>query len=384
MIPRRLSGPDFLTRLDELHAVHGGVFPGRPGEVYVADPAIAREILGNAAGHYREHSDFFRIRTGTFGPRAAQVGIGRAARQLLDRHHRAHAASLPGLVARRLAPSSAWPDAGNRLVFGYFAPVLVGAEPSEALRDTVSAVVERAVLAGARERYSLLTRARFRGRVMRVLAAEIAARRTARGKGDGPDADLLDVLARAAPPGSRDRDLAEVYLSCLFAVAGSVGFLLGWSVYLAGTAGPDAASAPPAWVVREALRLWPVAWLFGRRPVAERTLDGVAVTPADEVRVCGYLVHRDPAHWPDPHEFRPQRWAAPTGREAFVPFGWGPHACTGASVSMQVVEALLGIITATYAVHVTAPDSRPQVAAALAPPRFTLRLDQTDDRSEGR
>ena len=142
--------------------------------------------------------------------------------------------------------------------------------------------------------------------------------------------DLLDVVAHAAAGDTPDADLAEVFLSCLFAVAGSIGFLLGWSIYLVGTTEP----AHPSWVVREALRLWPVAWQFGRTPSREHQLAAVTAKPTDEVVVCSYLVHRDPAHWSEPDEFRPGRWATGAGQEAFIPFGWGPHACTGAGVRL--------------------------------------------------
>jgi cytochrome P450 len=371
---------DYLARLRELRRQYGAVFPRRRGEIFVADPVIAKEILGNSAGRFRDHSDFFHTRRGTFGPRSAQVSIGRAAKQLLRRHAQTQSRELPALVARRLVPTSSWPDAGNRLLFEHFRGALVGVNPSAALLDIVDSVVERAVLAGARDRYSWLARTRLRARVMRVLSAEIAARRARIGS---CPADLLDVIAQAAPAGASNRDLAEVYLSCLFAVVGSVGFLLGWSLYLLGTAGPGTEPTIPAWVVREALRLWPVAWQFGRRPTQVQQLDGVTVTPADDVTVCSYLVHRDPDHWTDPDEFRPSRWSVP-GQEAFIPFGWGPHACIGASMSMQIVETLIEIITSTYVLDVTAPDSRPQIAAALAPPRFSLRLSQLSSRAEGR
>lgn len=373
MISRRLAGPDYLARLAELRDRHGGVFPGRSGQLYVADPGIARAVLGNAGGRFREHSDFFRIRGGTFGPRSAQVEVGRAVRQLLHRHHRASAETLPELVDRHLVPTSTWPDAGNRLLFDYTRSILVGEDPSPLLLDTIRQVVERAVLAGARDRYSMLARARFRARVMRVLAAELAARRTSTGSGD-----LFDALARNAPPVTPNRDLAEVYLSGLFAVVGSVGFLFGWATFLAATSGNGHGFDEPARVVREALRLWPVAWLFARRPAQAGDLGGVAVTPDDDVRVCGYLVHRDPDHWSAPDEYRPERWAGlENGGDAFIPFGWGPHACTGAAASMRIVESLIGIVGDGYRPDITVTDPRPHVAAALAPPRFTLRLAKT-------
>jgi cytochrome P450 len=373
---------DLLAHLEQQRAEHGGVFPRPGGGVYVADPALARAVLGNTGGDFREHSDFFKLRSGTFGPRSAQVGIGRAARRLLQRHAETRTAGLPDLVERCLAPVSSWPDAGNRLLLEFGREALIGADPSAALRDTVHAVVERAVLAGARERHSRPARAVFRARVMRVLSREIAARR---GRPSGAEpGDLLDVVAAGAVDGTADRDLAEVYLSGLFALVGSVGFLLGWSVYLLGTSRDDPAAAEPGWVVREALRLWPVAWLFARRPERALELGGRTVDRSDDVVVCGYLVHRDPGQWTDPHVFRPQRWAAASGREAFVPFGWGPHSCVAAGFSLRTVERIVENIVSAYRIEVDAPDPRPQIAAALAPPRFTLALTRLPSSTERR
>jgi cytochrome P450 len=372
-------GPDAdpLATIGKLRRDRGAVFIRRRGEIYVSDPVLAKAVLANGEGLFREHSDFFRIRTGTFAPRSAQVEIGRAARVLLRRYTRDHADELPALVAG-LASGSVWPDAGNRLVYEHFRPALIGATPSAALRETVDQVVERAVLAGARDRYSRLARHRFRARVARILGAELVARRARR---LGEPADLLDVVAYAATGRTRAADLAEVFLSCLFAVAGSVGFLLGWSLYLVGTAGTG--PVHPAWVVREALRLWPVAWQFGRIASREHRLAAVTAKPADEVVVCSYLVHREPAYWSEPDEFRPDRWASGAAQEAFIPFGWGPHACAGAGVATQVTETLVGLITSAYRLGVAAPSPRPQVSAALAPPRFHLRLDPVS-RPEGR
>jgi len=370
MSAARRSGRHYLARLEALRRTHGNVFRTGRGKLYIADAVLAKQILGNNSGQFREHSDFFRIRSGTLGPRSAQVAIGRAARRLLQEHAHTAAQTLPGLVARHLRPTSVWPDAGNRLLLAYAHQALVGPQPSAALRETVEAIVERGVLAGSRDRYSWLSRARFRRRAMRVIAAELAQRRVAPGN---QPASLLDVLAQEATVDTSDHDLAEVYRSCVFAVCGSIGFLLGWSLYLLGTTSTTEPVRPDR-VVREALRLWPVAWLFSRRPDRTFDLGGVTVTPADDVLVCGYLVHRDPNRWTEPDRFDPSRWESAKGQEAFLPFGWGPHSCTGAGVSMHLVETLIELITSTYRLDVTVTDPRPHIAAALAPPSFLLRL----------
>ena len=208
---------------------------------------------------------------------------------------------------------------------------------------------------------------------MRELVRGIEERRARRKE---PPADVLAIVVDAAGPEVPARDLAEVFLSFLFAVAGSVGFVLGWSLYLLGT--HPSTEAEPAWVVREALRLWPVAWNLGRRPARPHTIAGHAVTPEDDVVVCPYAVHRNPRHWADPHSFRPERWAAEHDPQAFIPFGWGPHRCIAGTLSMELVEDVLRIGKDGYRMTLTPQQSQPHIGAALAPPRFTLGLTPLD------
>lgn len=345
---------DELQVIDDLRARYGPVFRRRPGVLYVTDPVAAKAVLANTGSRYREHSDFFYTSKGIFGPRHAQQEVGRAARNLLRDHWDRRPADV-GAVSH-------WPDAGNLLLYQCFRDVLV--KPGH-LRQLVDQVVRHAVLAGARDRRSPLSRVVLRTRVRRALVAELA-RRQPRGEPE----DLLDVLA--ATGSTHLVQLSEVFLSCVFAVAGSMGFLLGWSVYLLGTA-PNR-DADPGDVVREALRLWPVAWNFGRSPVRPHQLGDVPVTVDDEVVVCSYLVHRDSRYWPDPETFCPQRWKAGLQAEAFIPFGWGQHTCVAAGFAVQVVEDILRTLPPPGRWHVEPHQQRPQVAAALAPPKFTLQL----------
>lgn len=360
---------DPVGYLDRVFPAAGDAFwlPGR--QLCVAEPTMAREVLTNSGGLYEEHSDFFHTRRGVFGPRAAQVQIGRAGRALIRTHLQARADGLTDSMRQALAPASEWPDAGNQLVYRHFVDVLVSPDSPARLRRTIDAVVERAVQAGARERYSGLRRAVFRFRVRRELVRAVEQRRARNSGKPGDPIDLLDVVADAPGPVA---ELAEVFLSFLFAIAGSIGFVFGWSVYLLGT--NPRTGAEPAWVVQEALRLWPVAWMLGRRPSRPHEIAGIEVTPRDLVVVCPYLVHRHPRYWRDPGSFRPERWAESPDVQAFVPFGWGPHRCVAGALSLQLVEELLKILTDNYDLTVISKDNRPCVGPALAPPRFTLSL----------
>lgn len=360
---------DPLGFLDAAFPAAGDSFwlPGR--QLCLIEPTAARKVLANADGLYADTSDFFHTGMGTFGPRSAQVEIGRAYRSRLREHLEAHGDELTSSVAE-LAPVSEWPDAGNRLLYRYFAPLLLGPETPPPLRRTIDEVVERAVLAGARERRSGLSRAVFRYRVARHLGREIDRRRAIGNGSEG--GDLLDAVVAAAPTEATESELAEVFLSSLFAIAGSIGFTLGWSIYLLGTHPPT--DAEPGWVVREALRLWPIAWLLGRRPTRVHEVAGVEVTPRDEVVVCTYLVHRHPDYWKEPKSFVPERWATVRDHRAFMPFGWGPHTCAAAAVSLQLTETILRLILDGHRMAVDPRDHRPHVGPALAPPRFVLEL----------
>lgn len=369
IVPRVRDPLALLTA--EFDGVHD-VWRSAAGTVCVAGPETARAVLGNRHAAVAETSDFYRTRHGVFGPRSAQIRIGRSARALMRRHLDMRRAELPRLVGERLAPRSVWPDAGNLLVLEHLRDALLHREAPAQLHVTVEEIVTRAVLAGARRRHSPPARLLFRRRALSALHGEIHARQRQLG-GSAEPRDLLDVVVDGSGPGADPRELAEVYLSFLFAIVGSVGFALGWSVYLLGTH-PDCLAMEPSWTVREALRLWPVAWLFARTPSRAQELGGTTVTPRDQLAVCTYLVHRHPGHWERPDEFVPQRWAAAAPDAAYLPFGHGPHTCAGATVTMRLLEDLVGLITRDWRLSVTQDGDGPQVGPALAPPRFTAVL----------
>jgi len=372
-------GNDRLTFLRTAFEEQGDVLRLPSGQICVAEPAIAKAVLGNTEGHYKDQADFFSTTRGEFGPRPAQVAMGLGARELLARHLEDSAEKLPGLIAERLGRSTWWPDTGNALLFDHFVDAFVAAGHYASLREIVYEFVERSVLVGGAPERRAAAKALFRRRVMGVLRPAVRARRKAPRR---DPVDLLDVVVRnSSLDTSTDDELAEVYLSFVSSVIGSTGFALGWSLYLLGTH-PDV-PADPGGVVREALRLWPPSWMFYRQPVRPHVLAAVPVHPGQEVVVCSYLAHRHPAYWADPDEFRPQRWAGAPG-EAYLPFGWGPHACAGATIVVELIEDILRVVTAEHRVSVAPLDPAvPNVAATLAPPPFVVRLVAPAARQSG-
>jgi len=104
-------------------------------------------------------------------------------------------------------------------------------------------------------------------------------------------------------------------------------------------------------VVTESMRLYPPAWLVGRRAVNEYSIGGYYVPPRSIVVMSQWIVHRDPRHYPAPERFDPDRWTpafkAALPRFAYFPFGGGPRQCIGESFAwMELV-----LVLATIAQH---------------------------------
>uniref|UniRef100_A0A672U7N0 Uncharacterized protein n=1 Tax=Strigops habroptila TaxID=2489341 RepID=A0A672U7N0_STRHB len=98
-------------------------------------------------------------------------------------------------------------------------------------------------------------------------------------------------------------------------------------------------------VVNESLRLFPPAGRLDR--VCKKTveLDGVTIPKGMVVMIPAYTLHRDPAYWPEPEEFRPERFSK-ENRESFepytfLPFGAGPRNCIGMRFALLVVKVAI-------------------------------------------
>src|SRR5690348_9806307 len=76
-------------------------------------------------------------------------------------------------------------------------------------------------------------------------------------------------------------------------------------------------------VVREALRLYPPAWVVPRTCTRPVTLAGRTLPPGSALVFSPYILHRGPDCYPDPTRFDPARWLSPTPehRASYLPFG---------------------------------------------------------------
>jgi len=121
-----------------------------------------------------------------------------------------------------------------------------------------------------------------------------------------------------------------------------------------------------ALVVAESMRLFPPVWIITRRVLRERQWAGRRVPAGAVVHVCPHTLHRNPAHWPEPDRFAPERFAdldARRGRHrfAYAPFGGGPHKCIGNHFALAATAIVLA--TLAPSVRFAPPAAEPTVGA---------------------
>ncbi len=103
-------------------------------------------------------------------------------------------------------------------------------------------------------------------------------------------------------------------------------------------------------VLAETMRLYPPAWIVGRRVMQEYQLGPHTLAPRTIVLMSQWVMHRDPRWWPEAERFTPERWL--TGGSAhhearpkfsYFPFGAGPRICIGEQFAWM--EGILAIAT---------------------------------------
>jgi cytochrome P450 len=151
-------------------------------------------------------------------------------------------------------------------------------------------------------------------------------------------------------------------------------------------------------VLKEAMRLYPPAWGFGRRTAIGDEVDGFAIPPGVDTLVSPWVTHRHPAFWESPEAFRPDRFTpeaeAARHRHAYFPFGAGPRACIGQYFSMLEATILLAVIVREHqlqslsdrvplAPRITLHPAAPvpcRIGASARVPRRALRVVQGPGR----
>ncbi len=197
---------------------------------------------------------------------------------------------------------------------------------------------------------------RVRARADELIYAEIRARREAPEQGEGND--ILSALLGASHEDGSPMSEVEIHdelLTLLVAGHETTATSLSWALERLARhpdvlarlveeidAGEEEAPYLLA-TIRETLRRRPVLTNAAPRAVKQPvTIGGFTYPVGVHLIASAWLVHHDPAIYPDPYAFRPERFLdSEPGTFTWIPFGGGRRRCVGASFAILEMQIVL-------------------------------------------
>lgn len=395
--PRVVDARDHAAFFLNLSRTGGAVVPYRAGgrpAFLVNLPALAGQVLADREGAFHNPYHPYAELAGQYAPAGSRLlrlrragapqPAGDAAREMEESALAFARASLRrGTVAVEEALKQRMFRSATRLLFGVDPGAL--AEPFVAAVGFIEECWgngmfrEGAGPAALAESYARAVREQDRAADWIVRRAGLAA-----GRGDGEA--VRTAVIRTLLNGYNATATALAWTLHLLAAHPDEQARLRAELCAAGDADASAAARLPALrrVVREALRMYPPAWMLGRAALRPVRLGEVDV-PADAiVSVSPYAMQRHPALWEAPSEFRPGRFAAGAADRpplAALPFGAGARRCpAGAMVPGHMQAFLAGVLRACRVEPANAAPVRPRGLVALrADPPLRLRFRPAAD-----
>ncbi|MEU1672077.1 cytochrome P450 [Streptomyces roseifaciens] len=190
----------------------------------------------------------------------------------------------------------------------------------------------------------------------------------------GDRADRSDLIGALVEAGERPARIRDTVMVMMLAAHHTTGVAVSWTLHLLGRH-PDVAErvaeeldsvlgdrAAPEYadlrrltyldmVLRESMRLFPPG-PYGARETTETLFLGergeYEIPAGTTVFYPIRAVHMNPAHWPEPEKFVPERFTpeetARRPRLAYIPFGIGPRSCEGAALAVVEAELVLAVL----------------------------------------
>jgi cytochrome P450 len=245
-------------------------------------------------------------------------------------------------------------------------------------------------------------------RQLRAAIAEVRSQSVA-----GPHADALSLLTEGAEIGGSmpDEFLVDNLMSLLLAAYETTANALAWALWevanredlqqrvsAEGDGIPEDPRDNERWIndahwtdatIREALRLYPSVWTLSRQAMAPCRMRDYLFPAGTVFTVSQWVTHRDPRWFPDPLEFRAERWmpeaAGETTSESggkevahrsqftYFPFGGGKRFCVGKAIFDHEASVVLGAILRRWRLEpVEGCAPRPKFFVTMQPDRPML------------
>jgi cytochrome P450 len=128
-------------------------------------------------------------------------------------------------------------------------------------------------------------------------------------------------------------------------------------------------------VVSEVLRLYPPAWIIGRRTVTEYSVGGYDLPVGTLVFVSPWVTQRDPRFWVEAERFNPARWQKePPPKFAYFPFGGGSRVCIGESFAWTELTLVLATLAQRWRFELVPGHPVAPKPVVTLRPRYGMRM----------
>jgi cytochrome P450 len=233
-----------------------------------------------------------------------------------------------------------------------------------------------------------------------TLVEEIVEKAAAR-KADSNSTLLIDMILRSTPAGKASETVKDQVVSFMGAGQVTVSGLLTWAItllakhrdvlekvtdevrtILRGSA-PSITDLPRLsyldWVIKEALRLYPPAWVHGRRSSEDVELEGWKLPAGTFVLFTEWVTQRAEEYFANALRYIPERFGPkPPYRhtpDAHFPFGMGTRACLGTGFAVLEAKIVLSLMLQRFApVVVDDRQLEPTVYYSALRPKGTVTI----------
>jgi len=195
--------------------------------------------------------------------------------------------------------------------------------------------------------------------------------------------DLLSMLLSAQDAegdgtGMNDRQVRDEVMTLFLAGHETTANALTWTWYLLGQypeveqkvheeieavlggRTPSFGDVPKLTYLRqvfsESMRVYPPAWIIGRRAIADVEIGGYTIPKRAIVIVSPYIVHHQAKYFPDPDKFDPSRWTKDAEQTrpkfAYFPFAAGSRSCIGEAFAWTEGILVLAAIAQRWKLNV--------------------------------
>lgn len=199
-----------------------------------------------------------------------------------------------------------------------------------------------------------------------------------RGRQSQTDLDSTSAVLSTLLADLSDRDAANEIVTMVLAGHETTATALAWAWHLIGKhpeveirlLEDDPDHSYTAMVFKEAMRLYPPAPAFGRRPKENVEIGGYEIPAGASIIVSPFITQRNERWFARPDSFEPARWQnLSIPKFAYFPFGGGAKMCIGESFARMEGTLVLATLIRRWKFVPEGPDPGMQAVVTLRPDR---------------